>query len=232
MRRRYPPWGQLGPRAIAEWGMRTQASGVHVEGLENVPRRGPVMLIARHFHHLLDGAVILKYVRRPVHIIVGLDWAADAAQRRWMERACRAAEYPIVLRPPTLAASGSYDQTELVRYTRSAFRESTRLLVEGRVVLVFPEGYPTIDPTGSRKAGLDDWLPFANGYVKILELAKRAGVDASVVPVGFDYVQTAGAKWRITCRIGRALGAHLHDAAAVETAVRALSQRTLQMGVR
>ncbi|GAC1408578.1 MAG: hypothetical protein NVSMB64_17010 [Candidatus Velthaea sp.] len=225
MPKRYPPWGQLGPRAIAEWGLRTQTAGVQVDGLENVPRRGAVMLVARHFHHLLDGSVIVKYVPRPVHIIVGLDWAADAAQRRWMERACRAAEYPIVLRPPTLAASGSYDQTELVRYTRSAFRDSTRLLGEGRIVLVFPEGYPNIDPTGSRKPGHDDWLPFANGYGKILDLAKRAGVEASVLPVGVEYTPAAKRTWGITCRIGPALGAQARNAVAVENAVRALSRR-------
>lgn len=223
MPKRYPPWGQLGPRAIAEWGLRTQTTSVRVEGLENVPRTGGVMLVARHVHHLLDGSVIVKHVPRPVHIVVGLDWASDASQRAWMERACRAAEYPIVLRPPTLATSTSYSRSELVRYTRGAFRETTRLLGEGRVVLVFPEGYPNVDPTGGRKAGLDDWLPFELGYVKMLDLARRAGADVAVVPIGFHYTARPNGKYSIFARVGKPIAAAALDPARLERDVRALS---------
>lgn len=218
---RYPPWGMLGPAAIAEWGLRTQTSSVRVEGLENVPARGPVLLVARHFHHLLDGSVLVRRVPRPIHIVVGLDWTADAAQRRWMERACRAAEYPIVLRPATLGERPAYARSELVRYTRSALRQTAELLRAGRVVLVFPEGYPNIDPAFARKNGDDAFLPFADGYRRMIAQAERAGSErVALVPVGFHY--TRGPRWSILARIGpRCEGA---PPERVEAIVRELSR--------
>jgi 1-acyl-sn-glycerol-3-phosphate acyltransferase len=221
--KRYPPPGQLGPRAISEWGLRTQAARVAVEGREQVPAHGPVMLVARHFHHLLDGAVLVTRVARPIHIVVGLDWAATPVQRRWMERLCRAAEYPIVLRQPTLEHNGIYRRDELLRYTRSALRETTRLLRAGRVVLVFPEGYPNIDPAGTRKGDADDWLPFEPGFLKMIEIAERDGATkVALVPVGFAYER--GRRWSIRARIGPPLAREGRDIATIEAAVRGLSR--------
>jgi 1-acyl-sn-glycerol-3-phosphate acyltransferase len=218
----YPPLGQLGPRAISEWGLRTQAASVVVEGREHVPASGPVMLVARHFHHLLDGAVLVTRVARPIHIVVGLDWAATPGQRRWMERLCRAAEYPIVLRQPTIERSATYRRDELLRYTRSALRETTRLLRAGRVILVFPEGYPNVDPTGSRKRGADDWLPFEPGFLKMIEMAERNGATrVALLPVGFAY--ESGRRWSIRARIGPPLGPGDRRIATIEHAVRRLS---------
>jgi len=219
---RYPPLGQLGPRAIAEWGLRTQTERVILEGREHVPARGPVLLVARHFHHLLDGAVLVTRVKRPIHIVVGLDWAATAAARRWMERMCRAAEYPVVLRPPTLERSGTYRREELLRYTRAALRETTRLLRAGRVILVFPEGYPNVDPTGSRKPGADDWLPFEAGFLKMIDIAERDhATRVTLVPVGFSYER--GRRWSIRARIGPPLSRDDRGIGAIESAVRRLS---------
>jgi 1-acyl-sn-glycerol-3-phosphate acyltransferase len=217
----YPPWGMIGPAAIAWWGLRTQVGALRIDGLANVPAQGPVMLVARHFHHLLDGSIVVRNVPRPVHIVVGLDWTADAKQRAWMERACRAAQYPIVLRPATLGERAGFARSELVRYTRAALEETSALLRAGRVVLVFPEGYPNVDPAFAQKRDDDAFLPFANGYMRMIAWAERdAATRVAVVPVGFHY--TRGTKWSIIARFGLAL----HDATPeqIEAAVRELSR--------
>jgi 1-acyl-sn-glycerol-3-phosphate acyltransferase len=219
---RYPPLGQLGPRAIAEWGLRTQAASVTLEGRSHIPTHGPVMLVARHFHHLLDGAVLVTRTARPIHIVVGLDWAASAGQRRWLERMCQAAQYPVVLRRPTLERSGSYRREELVRYTRAALRETTALLRAGRVVLVFPEGYPNVDPARPQKRVADEWLPFEAGFLKMIEIAEGDGkTQVALVPVGFSY--QPGRRWSITARIGSPVPRAQRGIAAIESAVRRLS---------
>jgi putative membrane protein len=209
-----------GPNAIAWWALRTQVASLQVDGLANVPASGPVMLVARHFHHLLDGSVLVRRVPRPVHIVVGLDWAKDERERRWMERACRAAGYPIVLRPRTLGTRDGFARDELLRYTRAAMRDAVSLLRAGRVVLVFPEGYPNVDPAFTEKAGDDAFLPFADGYRRMIAAAERDGVTrVAVVPVGFRYAR--GEKWSIVARIGEPRFGD--DARAVEHAVRELS---------
>jgi 1-acyl-sn-glycerol-3-phosphate acyltransferase len=226
----------LGPRAIAWWALRTMTDGVTVEGLERVPRTGPVLLAARHYHHLLDGAVLVHHLARPVHIIVGLDWTANARQRRWMERACAWAEYPVILRPATTGARGGYAASEVLRYLRSGVRDAAALLRDGRVVLVFPEGYPVVDPTASdatpRARDADGLLPFAAGFRTIVDAARRgaAAADAgragaaalAIVPVGFRY-EARGARWRIAARFGAPLAADA-GVASVADAVRALSR--------
>ena len=224
----YPPPGMLGPRAIAWWSLRTLTDGVSVEGLERVPRAGPVLLAARHYHHLLDGAVLVRHLARPVHIVVGLDWSANAKQRRRMERACAWAQYPVILRPATTGAHGGYAASEVQRYLRSGVRDAAALLRDGRVVLVFPEGYPVVDPATSnatpRERDADGLLPFAAGFRTIARTAQRNGVrDVAVVPVGLRY-EPRGARWRITARFGTPLAAAEADVATVTRAVRELSR--------
>ncbi|MDQ3411791.1 MAG: hypothetical protein M3509_06690, partial [Chloroflexota bacterium] len=52
-----------------------------VEGLEQVPRSGPAIIAARHYHHVYDGAVLLATIPRPVRIVVAADWAAPGPRR-------------------------------------------------------------------------------------------------------------------------------------------------------
>jgi putative membrane protein len=209
-----------GPNAIAWWALRTQVASLRIEGLEHIPATGPVMLVARHFHHLLDGSILVRSINRPIHIVVGLDWTKDRGERRWMERACRAAGYPIVLRTPTLGLRDGFAGDELLRYTRGAMKQTVELLRAGRVVLVFPEGYPNVDPAFTQKDGDDDFLPFADGYRRMVAAAERDGTTrVAVIPVGFVYER--GERWSVTARIGEPMSAA--DGAAVERAVRELS---------
>jgi len=60
---------------------------LRVEGAEHVPQNGPVIIAARHFHHLHDGCVMLATIPRPAHILVGLDWISSAPGKLAMERA-------------------------------------------------------------------------------------------------------------------------------------------------
>ncbi len=224
----YPPPGMLGPRALAWWALRTQTTAVRVEGLEHVPRDGPVLLVARHYHHLLDGAVLVNAVPRPVHVLVALDWTASPRARRWMERACRWAQWPVILRERELAAGASspsaFARADALPYLRRGLRDAAHLLAEGRVVAVFPEGYPAVDPSPrpAPPRDLDGFLPFARGFSAVARFAAREGADVVAVPVGFRYARE-GKRWSVIARFGEPLpnGA---DAAQAERAVRALSR--------
>jgi putative membrane protein len=221
----YPPFATIGPAAIARWALATMTNAVVVEGLEHVPRDGPVLVAARHYHHLLDGAVLVRHFPRPVHLVVALDWAADTVQRRWMERACALAQWPVILRPAMSGNGGAYAASEVPRYVRRGLRDAALLLRDGRVVVVFPEGYPLVDPhaRAPQERDAEGFLPFAGGVGTIARLAQRAGAaPIALLPLGFRYERSA-TRWTIRARIGAPL-ALASDSAAIARAVRALSR--------
>ncbi len=207
-----------------------------VEGLEHVPSEGPVVIAARHFHHLYDGCAIGLTVPRHVHVLVAMDWLTRPAGRALMARACRSARFPVVLRPAA-ATYRSELRDDLVRraaYTeatarqlRRAVRESVKLLRDGHVLLVFPEGYPNVDPGFTPKPDDDAFLPFEPGFVRLVAMAQQDGTTrVPIVPTGLVY--TRGARWNLTLRFDppRWLEAGADRdlfLAEVETRVRALS---------
>jgi 1-acyl-sn-glycerol-3-phosphate acyltransferase len=174
---------------------------LHVEGLEHVPFDGPVLIAARHFHHLCDGCAILATVPRPVHILVALDWLQNRAGRAAMEKACRAAGWPVVLRPH--GPSGDIDELGAARVFRAAARDSLALFAAGKVLLVFPEGYPNIDPGYTPKQGDDEFLPFQPGVVRLASLAATRGLSVPIVPAGLSYRRAN--RWQVTLRFGEPL---------------------------
>jgi putative membrane protein len=215
-----------GLRAYARWWLPRHVASASIEGLENLPKSGPVLIAARHYHHLIDGAVLLARLPRPVHIIVALDWVRDRSQRRRMERVCRWARWPVIVRPSAANVSASYPGDEGARTLRSGLRDALALLREGRVVAIFPEGYPAVDrPERLASAPERDeagFLPFAAGFRIVAARAARASANLSIVPMGFAYLRT-GAGWSVRARLGAPLPASA-SVETVERAVRDLSQ--------
>jgi putative membrane protein len=168
-----------------------------VEGLEHVPDTGPVILAARHVHHLYDGCALLATIPRPLHIVVALDWVANRPGRLTMDRLCAGARWPVVLRqegPKATSTAGA------ARAWRTAIRDALGLLAEGRVVLVFPEGYPNIDPGYTPKLGDNAFLPFQPGVARLASMASTDRDPVPVIPVGFHYQR--GPRWKVTMRFG------------------------------
>ena|SRR5579864_3635942 len=105
------------------------------------------------------------------------------------------------------------------RLNREGYRQSLQVLREGRLLLVFSEAYPTIDPAGIRQKNAEGFRPFGAGF---LVLAKRAGVQVPIVPVGLWYAPRPGRGWTVWLRFGRPT--HARQLAATESAVLNLSR--------
>ena len=179
---------------------------LRVAGLRHVPRDGPVLLAARHYHHLYDAAILMTVVPRPLHFLVAFDWAHSPRERRWLELACGLARWPGLLRPERVARAvergqAAYAPDEVGHYLRAALARSVGLLGEGRALVVFPEAYPTVDPEGSEKPA-DDFLPFRAGFVRLARMAERRHhLPIPIVPVGFRY-DRRGRHWQAAVRFG------------------------------
>jgi putative membrane protein len=173
---------------------------LRVEGRELVPASGPVILAARHYHHLYDGCAIFATIPRQVQVLVGLDWIERPIALKGMQAACRSAGWPVVFRN-----TEAVDRAVWLPMLRSALAESQAILRAGRILVVFPEGYPTIDPHGSPKQRDDEFLPFHPGFARIASDAWKNGISAAVVPVGFHYAKAD--KWTLTMRFGEPIDA-------------------------
>lgn len=197
---------------------------LQVHGAGNVPGSGPVIIAARHFHHLYDGAAIVSTISRPVHILVGLDWVKSPIGKKVMDKLCSAAEWPVVLRRDGPGLKGD---PEAARQLRRAFKDSLSLLRDGRILLMFPEGYPNIDPGYTPKQDESAFLPFQPGFAQIASSAARAGVSVPIVPAGFSYRR--GPKWSVTLNFGSPVDATGQDdiqaiTSQIESAVNDLSR--------
>jgi putative membrane protein len=194
-------------RGLGAGRLQTSASG-----LEHIPTRGPALLVARHYHHLFDGIALFAALGRPFHILVTLDWAESALVRRFMETTTRIAHWPVILRRDALCRGDQrqrrsvFTDADVFRYKRNAMHESVELLVQGRMLVIFPEGYPNIDPHYTPKSADGEMLPFKSGFVAIAAAAeKRCGQKLPLIPVGFRY--TTGKRWTVHVEFGASLSA-------------------------
>jgi carotene biosynthesis associated membrane protein len=178
------------------------ATKVRSDGLSNIPKSGPALLVTRHFHHLYDGCVLQTRLPRQSHTLVAIDWVSSNMQRRLLERACQMARWPIVVRPGS-PGEARFDPKERIGILRTAFRESVDLLTAGNLVNIFPEGYPVIDPHSETRSPDDDFLPFDPGFIAIVRAAeRRSGLRVPIIPVGLSYEPDSGNRWSIDMRIG------------------------------
>ena len=211
-----------------------------IEGLENVPNTGPVLIAARHFHHLYDGCVLMKAVPRRLRIFVALDWVRKRWLRSFMELACNIVDWPIVLRSEQLLvttdqnskkSSRAYSFDEARIYIRNAMKDSIRILRNGDVLAVFPEAYPDIDPRNTPRIENNASLPFRQGFARLVEMVEKdEHTKVAIVPAGLTYVQNR--RWNVTLRFGQALSREdyidsTHLVQDVEMRVRELSDERI-----
>jgi 1-acyl-sn-glycerol-3-phosphate acyltransferase len=179
-------------RAIAVGRLQTVCSGT-----EHIPTAGPALIVARHYHHLFDGLALFATLPRQFHILVTLDWVQNVRMRLLLKQLTRLARWPVVLRTdalmrldnmPASRFRHAFSVAEVKHYQHKAFRESVRLLEDNRLLVVFPEGYPKIDPTYTPKIGDNCFLPFKRGFVAIARATeRRLGTSLPIIPTGLRY---------------------------------------------
>jgi len=188
-------------RGLAAGRLRTLAAG-----LEHIPVEGPALIVARHYHHLFDGLVFFAAIGRRFHIVVTSDWARNKRTKLLIETLNNFARWPMVLREDAVVRGSNhpdplFTSTDIRRYQLRALRQSVELLGEHRVVVIFPEGYPNVDPTFTPKTGPEEFLPFKPGFVSIVASAeRRLNAKVPIIPAGIHY--SNGNPWIGYLRLG------------------------------
>ena len=176
-------------RAIAAGRLKTVAEGLHF-----IPATGPAVIVARHDHHLFDGLALFAVMPRPFHVLVTLDWAQSRLAKEMMLGLTRAARWPALVRADAVRrdtqTGAVFSPSDVLSFQRRALHDSVQLLFEGRVLIVFPEGYPNVDPHYTPKNGADEFLPFKPGFLRIARAAeKRLARKIPLIPAGIRYVR-------------------------------------------
>ena len=162
---------------------------LHVTGLERLPRDVPLILFARHYHHLYDAAAILACVPADVHVVIALDWLGGGWQLQVMQILASAARWP-----------GVWRRGRAWRLNRQGYDLARQLLRERKTLLIFPEAYPSIDPRGSTKTSA--FLPFEAGGLVLAERVATSTCPVAVAPVGLSYAPRTRRGWEVWLRFG------------------------------
>ncbi len=179
-----------------------RAARARMLGLANLPPDGPAILACRHYPYLYDGAALVALLPRPLSILIALDWVRGAGARKLLAAACAAAGFPAVLREHPAPATAL--AAERMAFLRRSARLAVSVLREGRVLVVFPEGYPTIDPVYTPKVDRHQILAYQSGFLNLAAMCRRAwGAPVPIIPVGLHY--SKGRPRSLTIRFGAPL---------------------------
>lgn len=195
---------------------------LHISGHEHLPRRGPVIIAARHYHHLYDGVAVHIAVPYPVKILVGLDWIGNPIGKRAMTALCKAAGWPVVHRADPRNPGSDAGRIGILR---QGMTDALACLEARHALLIFPEGFPVIDPGYTPKQDDTEFLPFAPGVTRIATIAAARGLDVPIVPAGFHYRR--GDRWQANLRFGEPL--RVRNRAEAASVLAALESRVIAL---
>ena len=143
---------------------------IEVSGLENVPREGPILLVANHNNGLVDPMVVLKALPRPVVFVAKSTlWKIPVLRSLLDLLGC----VPVVRRGEEEREISSKGEER----NRGAFDRLAAELDRGGCVLIFPEGRSHSDPRLSE---------LRTGAARVLLLSKKSPV---VLPVGLWFTR-------------------------------------------
>src|SRR3989454_2185282 len=160
--------GEVGLRHGSAWIVDDATGGLAVEGRENVPARGPLLVVANH-PGISDAVALL---------------AALGREDAWIVTA----NYPF-LRAMRLASRRFLFVSEDRADRLSAFRGIVSRLRAGDTVLVFPSGGLELDPALSRVAALASLATWSRS----IELLARLARGTLVVPAAIRGVVSRSA---------------------------------------
>jgi len=166
---------------VASVALRLLFRSIEIEGLENLPRHRPMVVVANHFNGFVDPVLLVRGLHRLPRFLA------------------KATLWKVVVARPFLALAGIIpvhrpeDHDDATGNT-STFRTCHEVLAKGAVVALFPEG------TTHDRPALDR---VRTGAARIALGATAAGVEGlMVVPVGLVFDDKLALRSRAAVRVG------------------------------
>ncbi len=149
---------------------------------EDVPRTGPVLLVANHPNSLLDPAAVVAVAGRPVRFLAKASLFSDPLVG-WLIRA--SGSIPVYRRQDVPSLAGQNDDT---------FRAAHAALRGGDALGIFPEGLSHSEPS---------LAPLRTGAARIaLGAVAAAGSAFPIVPIGLVFHEKQRFRSSAACIVG------------------------------
>ena len=165
-----PPQNWL--RVLVKWFLRAAFRiyyrSIQVQGMELVPREGAVLLVANHPNSLLDPAILVHLLPRPVHF---------GAKHTLFTGPLRS----ILVAFGAIPLVRAQDEPRAMRRNLAALDQYEALLREHRIAAIFPEGLSQDDPR---------LAPLKTGAARIAlkaESARSFELSLHILPVGLQF---------------------------------------------
>ncbi|KAI8970577.1 glycerol-3-phosphate-1-acyltransferase [Trametes punicea] len=194
-----------GLRQLSDWILHFY-SEIYVDGGENVPRDGPLIITSSHHNEILDIATLAVTIPHGRRVCF---WAKSTMFKNALVRAILLSSGSIpVARNPNNMPTASEQSTQPAKPQSTAnealFRETFRALDKEEAIGVFPEGTSYTEPgiaqvkDGASRAALE--------YVKWAKETK-GGLRKKllVVPVGIVYTDKSNYQSRVCVRWGKVI---------------------------
>lgn len=186
---------------------------IEVEGIERVPRTGPVLLMPNHVNAMIDPLVILAKLDRPMTLT-----AKATFRRNWLLA-------PLFRLFGVVTFNRAADQDGGMRKNVESMKECRRRLAQGGLLCIFPEGQSHSDH--QLRAFKDGPARIALGYLK----DRPANPHLAIIPVGLHFEHKDRLQTRVWVRFGQPIYADEWRAANPEGNHRGLTA-DIQQGVR
>jgi 1-acyl-sn-glycerol-3-phosphate acyltransferase len=184
-------------RMLAEISVRVFFRRIEVEGTENVPRSGPVLLVPNHPNAVVDAIMVVISLKRPVSL-TAKSTLADIPILRWVLRSTGA----IFFHRKKDVAMGADPSRNI-----TAIAQCRQRLELGEALLIFPEGQSHSDPglrplrSGAARIALNY---VDAGLDQGLYAGEMAG-DLTIIPVGLHFPEKDRFRSDVWVRFGKPL---------------------------
>jgi 1-acyl-sn-glycerol-3-phosphate acyltransferase len=161
---------------------------IEVEGIENVPASGPVLLVPNHPNALVDALVVLMHLKRPISLTA----KSTLADIFFLRQVIKSTNIILFHRKKDTAKGADPSRNA------QALAECRDRLEQGEAILIFPEGQSHSDPglrplrTGAARIALD-----------CLDSGGAAGLV--IVPVGLHFPEKDRFRSDVWVRFGKPL---------------------------
>lgn len=177
--------GSLG-RRFARALARLYYSRIEIDGVENIPKNGPVLFVANHANSLLDPVIIGIAAGRPVHFLAKAPLFQIPVFGRLL--------FALGMVP---AFRASDDSSQVGRNVES-LSKAAQFLAQGDAVGIFPEG---------KSHDALQLEQVKSGAARMALQAIEAGAELTIVPLGINYERKERFRSAVWVRVGETISA-------------------------